>query len=190
MKTSTSINTKNTSYSRKYRDVYIFECSNGDFTKLINMRKKSDICILAICDKSLFKDAFDNGADSCIEPDFIKEELDARIRALKRRQKEMRFKDTALNTSKMSIDLKNGHVRVNGNHIVLSPAEYRTLTYLLLNKGTLIQKREMEMRAIANAPFGSDHLINMHLYNLRKKLGNNAVKIITVPRRGFVLEIV
>ena len=155
--------------------------------RVLQMRLGSNIPILALCKKADMPTLLDLGADDCVDEQCTDIELKARIEALKRRKKEMIFRDTRVHAGGVLIDVKRGEVYLEEKPISLSPAEYRALLYLALHKGELVSKGAISVRTIKESALTSTHLINMHIHNLRKKLGG-AVSIITVPRRGFVLE--
>ena len=99
----------------------------------------------------------------------------------------MKFKNTRVISGKTTIDVKQNQVYIGDAKVSLAPSEYRIFLYLSLYRGQLVGKKSIGVRATQEPDWSSAHLINMHIYNLRKKL-KDAVRIVTVPRRGFVLE--
>jgi DNA-binding response OmpR family regulator len=156
--------------------------------KIDTLRKRSHVPIVVICERGHMPYMLDIGADDCIDCMCDEVEAKARYTALERRDKKMKFKNTRVNSGRIVLDVKCGDVNVADKSVHLAPAEYRALFYLMLNAGELVMRDSISMRTFKDSVWRSAHLINMHIYNLRKKLGKR-VKIVTIPRRGFMLEV-
>ena len=155
--------------------------------EVVQQRAQSDMPILAICAREHMPTLLDSGADDCIEDGCSDVELRARLRALQRRGKKMKFKNTRVNSGKLIINTKYAEVYIDDTKVPLAPSEYRIFLYLSLHHGRLVDRESLGLRVMQEPDWSSTHLLNMHIYNLRKKLGSLA-RIVTVPRRGFVLE--
>jgi len=156
--------------------------------KITSLREVSESPILVLCEKHQMAELIDYGADDCIERHCEQSEFEARMSALERRSKRMKFKNTRIKSGNIVINIAKSVVKISDTVISLAPSEYRIFMYLMLHKGELLSKQKVCMRTIKENAWSSSHLINMHMYNLRKKLGK-MVSIVTVPRRGFLVEL-
>ena len=78
----------------------------------------------------------------------------------------------------------------SGEEVSLTGAEYGVLECLIRNIGELVDKDTLSMAALGRPLMAYDRSIDMHVSNLRKKLGErhgNAEWIKTVRSRGYML---
>lgn len=129
----------------------------------------------------------DFGIDECIPDGYSKHELFARIQALLRRGPRPLFNGSTIIADAIRIDTVQKQVFVGAEKVSVSPVEYRILEHLCRHYKYVVDKRVLEQSAIHTS--GVPHLLNTHIANLRKKLGKQA-RIVTVPRRGFMLDAV
>ena len=81
-------------------------------------------------------------------------------------------------------------VTKSGEEVSLTGAEYGVLECLIRNIGELVDKDTLSMAALGRPLMAYDRSIDMHVSNLRKKLGErhgNAEWIKTVRSRGYML---
>ncbi len=124
------------------------------------------------------------GADDYLSKPFSFEELVARMRALLRRSSEV-TPDT-LQIGDLMLDIRMRTVTRGVTPVGLTAKEFLVLEYLMRNRGSVVSK-DMLIEHIWNAsvnPFSN--AIEMHLVNLRKKLGT-PVLIRTEHGRGYVI---
>ena len=128
------------------------------------------------------------GADDYMTKPFAFEELNARVKALMRRPKEI--EDSVFSSGDLILDTKKNLVQRGNISIYLTKTEYNLLTYMIKNKG-IILSRGMIMEHVWNA--GSDPLSNTveaHLANLRRKLfidGRPEI-IKNIAGRGYIID--
>ncbi len=114
------------------------------------------------------------GADDYLIKPFFPSELAARVKAILRRPRsahpggsgERQFGD-------LRIDPQARRTWLDGKEIELSRIEYDILDALSENPGITLRRDQLLDRVWGDDWFGDDHVIDVHLSNLRKKLGDD-----------------
>ena len=133
-------------------------------------------------------DALDAGADDYVTKPFSFLELMARVEAVLRRSsgyaetvEQYRFGD-------VEIDFKRSEARKAGQPIILSPREFKLMSFLIEHRGEVLT-RERLLDAVwgyENVPF--TRTVDMHIAKLRKKIEDrphDPGHIVTVHRMGY-----
>ena len=132
----------------------------------------------------------DYGADDYLAKPFAMAELMARIRTLFRRSGEQLHAVLAVND--IVLDTTTREVRRRDRIIDLTPKEFSILEFLLYNKNRAISRFTLAEHVWGDAfdPFTMSNFIDVHLKNLRHKIGDSgANKIIrTIRGIGFIIE--
>jgi DNA-binding response OmpR family regulator len=146
--------------------------------------------VLLLSSKSEITDkveALDSGADDYLEKPFSNIELMARIRALLRR--ESAYKKSSIEIENLSVDLATREVQVNKHPIELTKKEFDLLELLILNQHVILTRYQINEHI--NQDFNSlktNNLVDVHIKNLRKKLGDASTLIETVRGIGFRIK--
>jgi two-component system response regulator QseB len=127
--------------------------------------------------------ALDRGADDYVVKTAEMEELIARLRALVRRAGNGRV--GALVVGDMSLDLANHTVTIDGNSIALSTCEFVVLRALLEGSGRVLTRRQLEEQLYGWKKDVDSNAIEVHIHNLRHKLGQEAIR--TVRGIGYTI---
>ena len=61
----------------------------------------------------------------------------------------------------------------SGEHVELTSTEFSILMELLLHRGDVVSKRDLYLSALGREPVPHDRSVDMHVSNLRRKLGND-----------------
>ena len=123
----------------------------------------------------------DLGADDYVTKPFSPRELMARVRAVLRRAAE----EDVLEIAGITIDRVRRDVRVADEEIALTPTEYRLLDALATAAGRTFTRQELVERAFGDDYEGLDRTVDVHIKNLRKKLGAGGEAIATVFGVGY-----
>lgn len=129
----------------------------------------------------------DTGADDYIVKPFDKSELNARVRALMRRPKEVTRAVLAAGNIKM--DTAKGRVYVDEVEVKLFPIEYSLLEYFLRHKEQLFSANDLLDRVWNSDAEATEVAVRTHIARLRKKLSGmtDQAAIETVYGAGYRL---
>ncbi len=163
--------------------------SGVDF--LAKMRKEFyTTSVLLLSSKSDIHDkveALDSGADDYLSKPFSNIELLARIRALLRR--ESAYKKSLIEIKNLKVDLATHQVTVDNNPVELTKKEFELLELLILNQHVVLTRYQINDHI--NHDFNSlksSNLVDVHIKNLRRKLGLASTLIETVRGVGFRIK--
>jgi DNA-binding response OmpR family regulator len=131
----------------------------------------------------------DQGADDYLAKPFSVAELLARIRALLRRTSEhgvsiLTIKDLQLNTV-------TREVTIGGVSVKLTPKEFSILEFLLYNKNRAVSRFNLAEHVWGEDfdPFTMSNYIDVHIKNLRQKIGDLEGSIIrTIRGVGYIIR--
>ena len=126
----------------------------------------------------------DLGADDYVTKPFSPRELMARVRAVLRRASE----EDVVEAAGIVIDRLRREVRVRDAEVALTPTEYRLLEALVRTPGRTYTRQELVERAFGDEYEGLDRTVDVHVKNLRRKLGQAGNAIATVFGVGYKLS--
>lgn len=124
------------------------------------------------------------GADDYMAKPYSPRELVARIRAMQRRPRASGEVIPAREFGALRIDPGAREVAVDGRTIELSRTEFDLLDTLAAQPRMTISRQQLLEAVWGEGWFGDDHVIDVHISNLRKKLGNPAY-VTTVRGYGY-----
>lgn len=115
----------------------------------------------------------DAGADDYVVKPFSVDHIEARIRAVLRRQGDT-AEDTEIRVGQLQLDAGRREARLGEEILDLSAKEFDLLFFLAERPDTYVSKREL-LAGVWHQPFGgADKTIDVHLSWLRRKLGESA----------------
>ncbi len=131
----------------------------------------------------------DLGADDYLAKPFSIAELMARIRALLRRTSDQGI--SLLGTGTLTLNTATREVEINNQPVNLTPKEFSILEFLLYNKNRTISRFNLAEHVWGDEfdPFTMSNFIDVHIKNLRRKIGDsNGAIIQTVRGIGFLVK--
>jgi len=161
---------------------------------LRDLRVKSQVHVIMLTAKGEEVDrvvGLELGADDYLPKPFFSRELIARIRAVLRRARTDDLKSTrqpVLEIGDLSLDPEARTINRRGVPLDLTTAEFDLLQMLLIDAGKIVS-RERLARVLGRNLGIFDRTIDMHVSNLRKKLGalpQGAERIRTVRNAGYL----
>ncbi len=124
------------------------------------------------------------GADDYITKPFSLRELSARVKAILRRQRKFPTGEI-LKSGDLVLEPESFTLRWKGEEVSLTTTEFKILRLLLANKGKVLNRE-----AIITGTYGYnkpiiDRTIDVHIRNLRKKLGKVGERIESIRGVGY-----
>jgi len=126
------------------------------------------------------------GADDYLIKPFAVVELIARIHALIRRSAGQAAADWQIGALRIEPDQHRASLA--GKALELSPKEFRLLLELAREAGKVVPRIRLETAVFRSPPAVGSNLLDVHMYNLRRKMGAAADSIRTVHGVGYLLQ--
>lgn len=162
------------------------------FQVLQQLRRTSDVPVIMLTARSEEIDrvvGLTMGADDYVIKPFSPRELVARVRAvLRRRRPGLTNLDEVLHFDGLSVDLARREVTRGDRTLELSTLEFDLLAGLAATPGRVLTRSQLLEKVWGWDYFGADRVVDVHIANLRKKLGDDAANplfIATIRGVGY-----
>ena len=131
------------------------------------------------------------GADDYLPKPFDLDELEARVRALHRRQPENTAESTASRRGAMVLtyDKDSGAIYYHGEVLDLAPRELALLKALLARPGHAVSKERLFELVFPDSMEVQFEAIEVVVYRLRKKLIPTGAQLMTLRGLGYLLKL-
>nr|MQY81856.1 response regulator [Dehalococcoidia bacterium] len=138
----------------------------------------------------------DYGADDYLIKPVGNKELAARVQAMLRRAElpssvEDQGKHAAFSDGYLTVDIAQRRVIVDGNHVKLTPIEFRLLALLLQNTGRILMHQQLLEKVWGWEYVDDLDYVRIYISHLRKKIEPNPALpkyIITEPGVGYYFQ--
>lgn len=159
--------------------------------RLRGNHKTKDIPIIMVSAKDSEFDkvkGLDLGADDYITKPFGVMELISRVKALLRRTKALEKPSNSLSMCEITIDYEKRLVSIEDTPVELTYKEFELLYYLFKNRD-IVLTRDRILREIWGFDFeGETRVVDVHIGNIRQKLGDKGRIIKTIRNVGYKVE--
>lgn len=165
------------------------------FTACRSLREFSDAYVLMLTAQDTELDkviGFEAGADDYITKPFSTPEFIARVQAMLRRPRRVQAPQSAPpelhHIGSLTVDPGAREATLNGRPLNLTRREFDLLDVLSGSPRVAFTRAQLLERVWGENWFGDDHLVGVHISNLRRKLGDNGrdpAFVLTVRGIGF-----
>lgn len=152
--------------------------------KIRNNSPETSVIMLTAKDSEFDKvTGLDMGADDYIAKPFGMTELISRVRAVLRRSNRENSRQI-YSFADLALDISKHIVTVSGVPVTLSFKEFSLLEILLKADGKVVTREELFTK-VWGEYYGESRTLDVHIRNLRKKLGGAGKYILTVKNIGY-----
>ena len=171
---------------------------NG-FDVLRNLREQSKLPVLMLTARGDDMErivGLEIGADDYLPKPFNPRELAARLRAIMRRTALTEIEDDAaekLDIDGIQLSPASRIATLGGSELNLTSVEFELLNELLKNAGKVVKKEALSETVLERKLSPYDRSLDMHISNLRKKLGpreDGSDRIKTIRSVGYIYTLI
>ena len=157
------------------------------FTMCRKIRKTMDVPIIFLTAKTSEEDrlyGYEIGCDDYVCKPFSFAELFAKVNVLLKRANKSN-EGNIITCGRISLNTVSLELKVNGEEIELPPKEFEILCYLLKHKGWVVGRETLLNRIWGDEAFVETRVVDNHVKNLRKALGDAGSQIKPVVSKGY-----
>lgn len=157
---------------------------------LRQLRKQSDVPVLILTAKGEDVErilGLEIGADDYLPKPFNPRELVARIRAILRRSLRANGEERPLVAGDLQLNPAAREVFVEERPVALTSVEFTLLETLVREAGRIVSRERLTETVLGRELHPFDRVIDVHVSNLRRKLGNERIK--TIRGTGYLFVV-
>jgi two-component system response regulator CpxR len=171
---------------------------NG-FDVLRNLRASSKLPVLMLTARGDDMErivGLEIGADDYLAKPFNPRELVARLRAILRRTEPLTAEDKAaekVSVGDLELSRSSRTARIDGEEVPLTSVEFDLLANLVGEAGHVVRKDDLSEAVLERKLSPYDRSLDMHISNLRKKLGarpDGSERIKTIRSVGYIYTVI
>jgi two-component system response regulator CpxR len=161
------------------------------FELLRLIRRQSQVPVIMLTARTTQADrvaGLDAGADDYLPKPFGTEELTARIRAVLRRVGRVTKEADILEVGPIKLIPRAREILADNAPVALTTVEYDILEFLVHSAGRIVSRDELTSALYQRRATKFDRTLDMHMSNVRKKLGRHGDLIRTVRGVGYLFQ--
>jgi two-component system response regulator CpxR len=162
------------------------------FEVLRLVRRRSQIPVIMLTARTTQEDRVagqNAGADDYLPKPFGTAELLARVRAVLRRAGVAPNEPEILEVGGVKLIPSAREVLTDGEPVALTTVEYDIMEFLVHAAGRIVTRAELMAALYRRRSTRFDRTLDMHVCNLRKKLGTHGALIRTVRSVGYLFRV-
>jgi DNA-binding response OmpR family regulator len=162
--------------SVKSPDLVILDLTlpDGDGLELCRrIRERTDAYVIILTGRDEEVDkviGFSMGADDYVTKPFSPREFGARVEAMARRPRQSTAEPVERRVGNLLIKVASRELLVNGESVDLTRTEFEIIEIVTASPKMVFTRAQLLERLWGKTWFGDDHVIDVHIANLRKKL--------------------
>ena len=162
------------------------------YSAVREIRKTSDVPVIMLSARGEEYDrlhGFETGADDYVVKPFSPRELMMRVTAILRRSAKAQDKEREIYESEgLRVDFTARQVQVDGQTVEMTPKEYDLFFFLVRNRGVALTRETLIGKVWGYDFSGDDRTLDTHIKLLRKSLGSQSHRVVTLRGVGYRFE--
>lgn len=162
------------------------------YSAVREIRKTSDVPVIMLSARGEEYDrlhGFETGVDDYVVKPFSPRELMMRVTAILRRSAKAQDKEQEIYESEgIRVDFTARQVQVDGQTVEMTPKEYDLFFFLVHNRGVALTRETLIGKVWGYDFSGDDRTLDTHIKLLRKSLGSQSHRVVTLRGVGYRFE--
>lgn len=162
------------------------------YSAVREIRKTSDVPVIMLSAQGEEYDrlhGFETGVDDYVVKPFSPRELMMRVTAILRRSAKAQDKEREIYESEgIRVDFTARQVQVDGQTVEMTPKEYDLFFFLVRNRGVALTRETLIGKVWGYDFSGDDRTLDTHIKLLRKSLGSQSHRVVTLRGVGYRFE--